>query len=67
MNEQEWADILLHGREFSALSLNIRTATHKAEARAFHEWEGISEEKFAEIFPSLEKIILDLPDEPPPA
>lgn len=49
------------------LDLGVRAAQSKPEAREVHTRLGLSKEEFAERFPSLEKVIQNLPDEPPSA
>lgn len=65
MDEDDCAFLLLPLREFSALRLNILTATSKAEVKDILQAYDVSEGDFNEGFPNLMKVVQDLPDERP--
>lgn len=67
MGEDDCAFLLLSHREFSALELNIQTATSKAEVKDILHAYGVSEEDFNKGFPYLVKVVRGLPDERPSA
>ncbi|MET9252218.1 hypothetical protein [Streptomyces sp. NPDC003717] len=66
MDEDECLCLLLSQRECMAISMDIRSATKKAEVAVILQRHELTEDDLLAGFPDLAKVVQELPDEGPP-